>query len=205
MESTLQEHWESVYQTKDTTKVGWFQPKPHISMDLIRKAGISEDSSILDVGGGDSLLVDSLLDFGFKEITILDISSTALEKTKERLGASGSTIRWVVSDVLQFKPDREFALWHDRAVFHFLTDENDRAVYRRLAESSISPGGYVVIMTFSKSGPKSCSGLPVQQYDIQDLENFFIHKFELLEGLNYDHLTPSGSVQNYTVCFFRKI
>lgn len=205
MESTLKKHWETVYQTKDTTKVGWFQPKPQISLNMISKTGISVESSILDVGGGDSLLVDRLLDMGFKDITILDISSSALEKAKERLGPSGSNIHWIVSDMLQFKPDRKFTLWHDRAVFHFLTDQNEREAYRGLVESSITPGGYLVIMTFSKSGPKSCSGLPVQQYDIQDLENFFHKEFELIEGKNYDHLTPSGSVQNYTICLFRKL
>jgi ubiquinone/menaquinone biosynthesis C-methylase UbiE len=204
MEAIFEKHWNTVYQTKDTTKVGWFQPKPQISLDLIRKAGVTLDSSIIDVGGGDSLLVDRLLDMGFKDITILDISSSALDKAKERLGASCSKIQWVVSDILQFKPDRKFSLWHDRAVFHFITDSDKQQHYRSIVEEALAPGGFLLLMTFSKSGPKTCSGLPVQQYDISDLEGFFSQGFELVGGLNYDHSTPSGVKQNYSVCLFRR-
>lgn len=193
-----------MYQTKDTTKVGWFQPKPQISLDLIRKVGIAFDSSILDVGGGDSLLVDWLLEMGFEDITILDISLSALEKAKERLGTEGSKIDWKVSDILEFKWDRKVNLWHDRAVFHFLTDPEKQQRYRSLVEEAIVPGGFLLLMTFSKSGPKTCSGLPVQQYDISDLEGFFSQGFDLVEGLNYDHNTPSGVTQNYSVCLFRR-
>lgn len=204
MKASLKEHWQKVYQTKDTTKVGWHQPKPQISLDFIGKTRISKDASILDVGGGDGKLVDHLLEEGFQDISILDISETALEKIKLRLRASQDQIKFTVSDIVEFEPSGKFDLWHDRAVFHFLTDPLDQRKYRSLVECSIPSGGYLIVATFSKSGPDTCSGLPVQQYDIQDLEEFFGQEFHLLEGLNYDHITPSGSAQNYSVCLFRR-
>lgn len=197
-------HWENVYQTKDTTRVGWFQATPHVSMDLILEAKVSKDSPVIDVGGGDGFLVDKLLQEGFQDITILDISNSALEKAKNRLGESASKVNWVSCDILEFETQAKFRLWHDRAVFHFLTDPIEQLTYRRLVENSIADSGYLLIMTFSKTGPTTCSGLPVQQYDITDLERFFFKKFELIDSMNYDHITPSGTAQNYSVCLFRK-
>jgi 2-polyprenyl-3-methyl-5-hydroxy-6-metoxy-1,4-benzoquinol methylase len=204
METTLINHWETVYQTKDTTKVGWHQPKPQISLGFIGKTRASKDAAILDVGGGDGKLVDHLLEEGFQDISILDISETALEKIKLRLGARQAHIKFIVSDILDFQPTEKFWVWHDRAVFHFLTDPTDQRKYRGLVECSIPSGGYLIVATFSKSGPNTCSGLPVQQYDIQDLEEFFGQEFHLLKGINYDHITPSGSAQNYTFCLFQR-
>lgn len=173
-------------------------------MDFIGKTGVPNDAAILDVGGGDGKLVDHLLEEEFQDISILDISETALEKIKFRLGARQAQVKFIVSDIGDFEPSGKFDLWHDRAVFHFLTDPMDQRKYRSLVECSIASGGYFLVATFSKSGPNTCSGLPVQQYDIQDLEEFFGQEFHLLEGINYDHITPSGSAQNYSVCLFRK-
>jgi 2-polyprenyl-3-methyl-5-hydroxy-6-metoxy-1,4-benzoquinol methylase len=204
MDKVKRSHWENVYQIKDTTKVGWFQGVPKVSMDLISETKISKNSSVIDVGGGDGTLVDWLLGERFEQITVLDISASALEKSKIRLGESASKVQWEACDILDFEPKGKFDLWHDRAVFHFLTDPKDQQIYRRLVECSIHSGGFLLLMTFSKSGPTTCSGLPVQQYDIQDLEEFFIQEFELTESLNYDHITPSGIAQNYSVALFRR-
>jgi 2-polyprenyl-3-methyl-5-hydroxy-6-metoxy-1,4-benzoquinol methylase len=204
MDFTLKHHWETVYQTKDTTKVGWFQNKPQVSIDWISKLKIPKNAPIIDVGGGDGCLVDLLLDQGFEQITVLDISDVALEKVRSRLGPAASKVHWKACDILEFQPEGKFELWHDRAVFHFLTDPQKQGIYRQLVERAVAPGGYLVMMTFSKSGPKTCSGLPVQQYDVQDLEEFFSKEFFSVESFNYDHLTPSGIAQNYTVCLFRR-
>lgn len=205
MEATLENHWETVYQTKDITKVGWHQTKPQISLVFIGKAHLLKTASILDVGGGDSKLVDYLLADGFQDITVLDISETALGKIKHRLKERQVQAKFVVSNILDFHPIEKFSLWHDRAVFHFLTGEEEQKGYLRLIQESIASEGYLIIATFSKSGPSICSGLPVQQYDIQDLEEFFKPRFQLLEGINYDHITPAGSPQNYSVCLFQRI
>lgn len=204
MADPLKLHWETVYQTKDTTKVGWFQTKPKVSIDLISGLKIPKNAPVIDVGGGDGVLVDWLLEEGFEHITVLDISASALENSKNRLGESASKVRWEVCDILEFEPEGKFELWHDRAIFHFLTEPKDQQIYRRLVECAIHSGGYLLILTFSKSGPKSCSGLPVKQYDVSDLEEFFGDEFELVNSLNYDHITPSGAGQNYSVGLFRR-
>lgn len=204
MEKVKKGHWETVYQTKDTTKVGWFQPVPHVSIELIVDLNLSKKASIIDVGGGDSLLVDWFLDQEYEYVTLLDISESALQKAQNRLGPSASKVTWEVSDILEFEPQTEFDLWNDRAVFHFLTEPNEQQAYKSLVERAIASGGHLLVMTFSKSGPKSCSGLPVQQYDIVDLQEFFSKEFEFVKGLNYDHITPSRSAQNYSVCLFRR-
>ena len=204
MEKVKKGHWETVYQTKDTTKVGWFQPVPQVSIELIVDLNLSKKASIIDVGGGDGLLVDWLVDQGYEHVTLLDISESALQKAQNRLGPSASKVTWEVSDILEFEPQTEFDLWNDRAVFHFLTEPNEQQAYKSLVERAIASGGHLLVMTFSKSGPKSCSGLPVQQYDIVDLQEFFSKEFEFVKGLNYDHITPSRSAQNYSVCLFKR-
>ncbi|KPQ13556.1 MAG: hypothetical protein HLUCCX10_12625 [Algoriphagus marincola HL-49] len=204
MEKVKESHWEKVYQTKDTTKVGWFQIQPQVSIDLISEIEIDKTSPVIDVGGGDGLLVDWLVKERFSKVTVLDIATAALDKSKARLGEEAAKVVWESVDILKFHPERKFEIWHDRAVFHFLTDPKEQQIYRRLVESSILSGGHLLIMTFSKSGPKTCSGLPVQQYDIQDLEEFFDQEFELTKSLNYDHITPSGIAQNYSVALLRR-
>jgi cyclopropane fatty-acyl-phospholipid synthase-like methyltransferase len=174
-------------------------------LDFIDKAHLPKNASILDVGGGDSKLVDYLLADGFQDITVLDISETALGKIKHRLKERQVQAKFVVSNILDFHPIKKFSLWHDRAVFHFLTGEEEQKEYLGLIQESIASEGYLIIATFSKSGPSICSGLPVRQYDIEDLEKFFSPAFLLLEGINYDHITPGGSPQNYSVCLFQRI
>ncbi len=205
MESTLEKYWQTIYQTKDTTKVGWHQEIPQVSLDFVGRTRIPKNAAILDVGGGGSKLVDHLLEKGYQDILVLDISETALEKIKQRLGDRKEQVKFVDSNILDFKPREKFLLWHDRAVFHFLSDANDQLIYRSLVETSIPSGGYFVVAAFSKNGPNTCSGLPVKQYNIKDLEEFFEQEFRLLEGINYDHKTPLGSAQNYSVCLFQRI
>lgn len=204
MEKVRKSHWETVYQTKDTTKVGWFQPLPQVSTAFISEVNLPKNASIIDVGAGDGLLVDWLLENDFGQITVLDISASALQKAKNRLGDPASKVNWEVADIVDFEPKRKFDFWHDRAVFHFLTEPKDQQTYLRLVECSIPSGGYLLVMTFSRSGPKTCSGLPVQQYDVADLEEFFSQEFELVRSMNYDHFTPSGTAQNYSVGLFRR-
>lgn len=204
MGNVKKEHWEAVYQTKDTTKVGWFQQVPRVSIEWIDQLNLSKNASIIDVGGGDGFLVDWLVDQGYEHVTLLDISESALQKAQNRLGPSASKVTWEVSDILEFESSAKVELWHDRAVFHFLTEPNDQQTYRSLVERSIVSGGYLLLMTFSRSGPSTCSGLPVQQYDEADLKSMFIQEFDCIKNLNYDHITPSGSPQNYTVALFRR-
>lgn len=204
MEKVRGAHWETVYQTKDTTKLGWFQPVPLVSIEFISELNLPQNASLIDVGGGDGVLVDWLLENDFEQVTVLDISGSALDKAKKRLGKFASSVHWEVIDIVDFEPKQKFDLWHDRAVFHFLTEAKDQQTYRRLVEGSIPSGGYLLVMTFSKSGPKTCSGLPIQQYNIADLEEFFNQEFELIRSLNYDHFTPSGAAQNYSVGLFRR-
>ncbi|MDP2041296.1 MAG: class I SAM-dependent methyltransferase [Algoriphagus sp.] len=205
MGQNLVDHWQNIYQAKDTTKVGWHQERPQISLDFIAKSKVSPEDPIIDVGGGDSRLVDHLLEIGFQNLWILDISAKALNKVKHRLAQKQGQVTYSVSDVLDFHPKTKFGLWHDRAVFHFLMDKKEQQAYRSLVEGIIAPGGYMVLATFSRSGPNMCSGLPVKQYSIEDLEEFFSHEFSLMEGINYDHITPAGIPQNYTVCLFQRI
>jgi phospholipid N-methyltransferase len=205
MEPNLVSHWQNVYLTKDTTKVGWHQPRPQVSLDFIAKTKISTEDPIIDIGGGDGYLVDHLLEAGFQNLSMLDISEAALEKVKFRLAEKKDQVNFVVSNILDFNPKTKFNLWHDRAVFHFLIKKEDQEKYRKLVEEAVVLQGYLILATFSKSGPNTCSGLPVQQYSIQDLKEFFSRGFELVEGMNYDHITPSGNPQNYTVCLFRRI
>ena len=162
--STRRAHWNEVYSTKAADTVSWFQPRAEMSMLLIAESGAFDDSAIIDIGGGSSVLVDELLDAGFSDVTVLDISERALAGSKERLGARAADVQWIVSDVLEWIPAREYDVWHDRAVFHFLTEERDRAVYRATLLKALSPDGMVIIGAFAEDGPERCSGLPVKRW-----------------------------------------
>ena len=153
MESNLVSHWQNVYLTKDTTKVGWHQPRPQVSLDFIAKTKISTEDPIIDIGGGDGYLVDHLLEAGFQNLSMLDISEAALEKVKFRLAEKKDQVNFVVSNILDFNPKTKFHLWHDRAVFHFLIKKEDQEKYRKLVEEAVVPQGYLILATFSKSGP----------------------------------------------------
>ena len=198
-------HWEQIYATKPLEEAGWYQPKPEISLDLISKTGLPLDAAIIDIGGGDSLLVDHLMEQGYTDVTVLDISSIAIERAQDRLGEQAKLVKWIVGDVLDLPNDLEFDVWHDRATFHFLLEQREIDNYIKLASQSILVGGYLILGTFSDRGPKMCSGMPICQYSEREATGVLSCCFEKIHCYNLDHITPDNSVQNYTFCYFRRI
>ena len=190
-------HWNEVYATKSADKVSWFQPRAEMSMRLIQASGVNEDSAIIDIGGGSSVLIDQLLDADFSDVTVLDISDRALIGSKERLGAHAAEVNWIVSDVLDWTPARAYDVWHDRAVFHFLTEERDRAVYRATLLKGLRLGGMLIIGAFAENGPERCSGLPVKRWSAASLAFELGPEFHLIESLHENHRTPAGAVQPF--------
>lgn len=195
-------HWENVYLTKPLETVGWYQPVPEISLELISRLELPQDAPVIDIGGGDSLLADHLLAAGHTDITVLDISGAALARARDRLGQQAEKVQWVESDVLAFRPERPYALWHDRAAFHFLTAPGQVARYLECARQGVRHGGYLILGTFSDTGPDTCSGLPVQRYSASELQQTMAPYFEMREGINLPHYTPSGGRQDYTFGVF---
>lgn len=202
MESIRKHHWETVYETKNPNEVSWTQDIPKTSLDFIHFFGIAKTAKIIDIGGGDSKLVDYLLDAGFENITVLDISEKALEKAKERLGDKAQKVDWVVSDITEFEPNTSFDLWHDRATFHFLTTADQIEKYLAIARNSVS--GFMTIGTFSNNGPTKCSGLDIKQYSEQTLTTALENGFEKLRCITEDHTTPFGTTQNFLFCSFKR-
>ena len=202
MNSDKKKHWETVYETKNPGQVSWTQEIPKTSLEFIHSFGLEKTAKIIDFGGGDSKLVDYLLDEGFENITVLDISAKALEKAQNRLGEKAKKINWVVSDITKFKPNTTYDIWHDRATFHFLTTTDQVAKYMDIARKSVN--GYMTIGTFSENGPKKCSGLEIKQYNEQELISEFENGFEKLKCITEDHLTPFDSKQNFLFCSFRR-
>jgi SAM-dependent methyltransferase len=200
-----QAHWENVYTTKDENAVSWFQKRPDISVDLIRATGVDASALIIDIGGGASRLVDSLLDEGFDAITVLDLSEKALATSKARLGARGALVKWVVADITTWEPSRTYDVWHDRAALHFLTDPKDRAAYAERISRAVRPGGHVIIGTFSPDGPERCSGLPVVRHDAATLGELLGPSFKPIETKRHDHQTPTGTTQRFQFSRFRRI
>ncbi|MCX2739629.1 class I SAM-dependent methyltransferase [Pontibacter anaerobius] len=198
-------HWEKVYQTKQLDKMGWYQAVPATSLELISQFKLPKTAKIIDIGGGDSLLVDHLLDLGYQHLTVLDISAASLERAQQRLGQRAGKVTWIEADAATFRLTEKYDLWHDRAAFHFLTDERETENYINTARQSINPGGALVIGTFSEQGPSTCSGLPVQQYSEKSLTDRFGMHFEKITCKHTDHTTPSGNIQNYLFCSFRKV
>jgi SAM-dependent methyltransferase len=197
-------HWENVYRTKRVDEVSWFQTSPAISFDLIRRAVPEFAARIIDVGGGASSLVDGLLQFGYTDLTVLDLSATALEHARGRLGGSASRVHWIEADVLAAAlPEGSFDLWHDRAVFHFLTNSADRDAYIRQVRRAVRPGGHVLIATFAEDGPARCSGLPVARYSAEALHAQFDGGFELVDSVREQHRTPGGVLQSFVYCLCR--
>ena len=195
------EHWEKVYQTKQPDAVSWFQAHATYSLDLIRSTGAPSNANLIDVGGGASTLVDDLMASGFNNLTVLDLSASALEVARKRLGGAGSAVKWIAGDVRSVDlPAHTYDIWHDRAVFHFLTDPSDRAAYVRQVMTSVKPGGHVIVATFAPDGPDQCSGLPVVRYSPDELHQEFGPTFELLEHISEVHTTPWGSVQHFIYC-----
>jgi len=195
-------HWEKIYQTKKPAEVSWTQAVPQTSLDFIHSFNLPKTAGIIDIGGGDSALADHLLAEGFTDVTVLDISASALEKAKTRLGSKSKFVTWIVSDVTDFKPTRQYDLWHDRATFHFLTAENQLAPYLAIAGKAIAR--YMVIGTFSEKGPDKCSGLPVKQYSELQLQKQLKRDFTKMRCINEDHKTPFGTKQNFLFCSFKK-
>jgi 2-polyprenyl-3-methyl-5-hydroxy-6-metoxy-1,4-benzoquinol methylase len=199
------DHWENVYTTKDEQAVSWFQERPDISLDLIRATGVDASSSIIDIGGGASRLVDALVAEGFKSITVLDLSERAFVTSKARLGARAAQVRWLVADVTTWEPSQSYDVWHDRAALHFLTDPKDQAAYAERVSRAIRLGGHVIIGTFALDGPERCSGLPVIRYEAATLSELLGSSFDLVESRRHDHVTPGGATQRFQFSRFRRI
>jgi len=197
-----QQHWERVYRTKQPTEVSWYAPHLVSSLRLIEEAAPQLDAEIIDVGGGEATLVDDLLDRGHRFVSVLDISSVALDVAKARIGARATTVSWLYGNVTTYAFARHaYDVWHDRAVFHFLTDAKDRAAYVRQVARAVRPGGYVIVATFGPEGPTKCSGLDVMRYDPDALHDEFGTTFRLLKHQTETHQTPSGAKQQFTYCY----
>lgn len=203
MEIDRKNHWQTVYETKQPNEVSWTQENPKTSLDFIKATNLDKSVKIIDIGGGDSNLVDFLLADGYENITVLDISASSLERAKKRLGEKASKVNWIVSDITEFKPMTIYEVWHDRATFHFLTNEKHIKTYMEITEKWVSNS--IIIGTFSENGPIKCSDLEIKQYSEKELENQFSSNFEKLKCINEDHITPFGTKQNFTYCVFKKI
>jgi hypothetical protein len=202
MDKKIQIHWDNIYKTKNQDQVSWAQPVPKTSLDFIHSFSLPKTAKIIDIGGGDSKLVDHLLDEGFENITVLDISALALDKAKKRLGDKAEKINWVVSDITEFKPDTTFDMWHDRATFHFLTTGEQITKYLDTARNSVS--GFLTIGTFSDKGPEKCSGLQIKQYNEGKLTAELQNGFDKIKCISEDHITPFDTTQNFLFCSFKR-
>lgn len=200
------QHWETVYATKPTTAVSWYQPQAACSLRLIAGTGVPPSAAILDVGGGASTLVDGLLAAGHGDVSVLDLSGAALAASRDRLGPAAQKVRWIEGDILHAAlAPAGIAVWHDRAAFHFLTRAQDRAAYARLARQAVAPGGHLIIATFAQDGPAQCSGLPVCRYGPAQLAEEFADGFALVSSEVEVHPTPFGFVQPFLFCHFRRV
>lgn len=191
-------HWENIYGTKKLTEVSWYQAKPEVSLRLIHESGIQKDEAIIDIGGGDSFLVDHLIEAGYTNITVLDISQKAIERAQERLGDKAELVNWIVSDITAFEPKQEYQLWHDRAVFHFLTSPIDIEHYKSCLTQATGINSHLIVGTFSESGPDKCSGIQIKKYSKQELAEEFRAHFKTVELFNIDHPTPFNTIQNFS-------
>jgi len=198
-------HWENIYKTKASTQVSWYQEHLQTPLRLIERTGVEKTAQIIDVGGGASTLVDDLLESGFKHITVLDISTAAINAARKRLGSRAEEVTWIEADITKVAlPHHYYDLWHDRAVFHFLTSAEERQRYVETVKQSLKPRGHVIISTFAPDGPPKCSGLDVVRYSPKSLHDEFGNEFELIESASEAHLTPSGTKQKFIYCYLRK-
>jgi trans-aconitate methyltransferase len=204
-ELNRQDHWQTVYQEKGEHQVSWFQEQPTISLELISDIGAKTNLPIIDIGGGASRLVDALIDDGYQDLTVLDLSESAISIARGRVGARAESVRWIVADVTQWRPTRQYDLWHDRAAFHFLTETADRKAYVERLTTALRPGGHAVIGTFALDGPERCSGLPVVRYDSAHLSVALGSGFALVEQRRHDHKTPWGAIQRFQFSLFRRV
>lgn len=202
--SNRKQHWENVYRTRAPRETSWHQDVPAPSLDMIARAGIGRASAIIDIGGGASLLVDHLLETGYRDISVLDISAEALRRAQKRLGDRAGTIKWIEADVTRFTPERQYALWHDRAAFHFLTDPADRERYVDVLLRALEPGGQAIIATFAENGPLKCSGLDVQRYGRTAVQHALGDGMRLVQELYDRHITPTGGEQEFAFYRFER-
>lgn len=198
------DHWETVYETKGDQEVSWYQEIPKTSLKIIDSIHLSKEDPIIDIGGGNSNLVGELSNKGFTNLSVLDISANSLERTKSKLGKEAEDIQWIVSDMIEFQPPQQYTLWHDRATFHFLVNEKDITKYVSIASEAIKKGGYLIIATFSTSGPKKCSGLEIAQYSREKLLRLFDDNFELTKSFEEVHTTPFETEQNFIFSVFKR-
>ena len=203
MNYNLKLHWEKIYDEKNEDEVSWFQKETNESIKMIQSTGI-DNPKIIDVGSGRSKLLKNLIEIGYNHLTYLDISESALEKSKEFLGEESKKVRWISKDVLSFMTDEKFDIWHDRAVFHFLNEENLIRKYIEIVEKNISESGHLIIGTFSENGPLKCSGLEVRRYSEKVIEKLFNRSFKLIDSFYYDHVTPFNTTQNFLFSHFIK-
>jgi 2-polyprenyl-3-methyl-5-hydroxy-6-metoxy-1,4-benzoquinol methylase len=200
------DHWENVYTTKATDSVSWFQTHAERSLGLIHDTGLGQDAAIIDVGGGASVLVDDLLNEGYRDLTVLDLSGAALQAARKRLGDRSRQVHWIEADITEVElPKARYDIWHDRAVFHFLTTQKERDAYVRQVFFAVKPGGHVIISTFAEDGPEQCSGLPVMRYRADELHDEFGEAFKLMKHTKEAHQTPAGKVQQFVYCYCRRI
>ena len=198
------EHWEKVFATKQETEVSWYEQKPETSLKFFTESNIPKEAKIIDIGGGDSYLIDNLLDLGYTNLFLLDISENAIERIKNRLGAKAVNVTFIVSDILDFQSEILFDVWHDRASFHFLTSEKDITTYQNIVSNSIAENGFLFVGTFSENGPLKCSGLEISQYDEDKCILVFGKAFEKVKCYTENHITPFDTTQNFIFCEFLK-
>lgn len=199
------EHWENVFSTKQETEVSWYQKNPETSLRFIENFNIPKDAKIIDIGGGDSYFIDSLIDKEFTNLHLLDISAKAIERIKNRLGEKAKNVTFIVSSSIDFEPETTFDFWHDRASFHFLTDKKDIKKYAEIVSKAIAKNGKMVIGTFSEDGPKKCSGLDITQYNENTMNSVFEANFEKINCFTEDHKTPFDTIQNFIFCSFNRL
>ncbi len=205
MENSSKDHWEKIYESRQETDFSWFQPYPKTSIEFIKLFDLPKDARIIDIGGGDSHLVDALIELGYTNISVLDISANAIERARKRLGSKAAMVQWIVCDITEFESDVMFDFWHDRAAFHFLTDDDQIAKYLSIVQKNLAPHGYLVLGTFSENGPNKCSGLDIHQYSVASMSAVFEKDFKRIKCIEENHSTPSHTVQNFVFCAFQKI
>ena len=200
----LKEHWENIYNTKKLNEVSWYQPKPETSIKIFNSFNLPKSAKIIDVGGGDSFFVDFLLDLNYGDITVLDISKTSIKRAKLRLGKRAKDVKWIIGNSSCFQPTETYDFWHDRAAFHFLTKEDEIENYLATAHKNINQSGILVLGTFSKQGPKKCSGIDIKQYSESTMTEKLKLYFKKIACLNVEHKTPFNTIQNFIFCTFKK-
>ncbi|MDB4024373.1 nodulation S family protein [Flavobacteriaceae bacterium] len=204
MKKYLEDHWQNVYDKKNENEVSWYQKSPKLSLEFVNSLNLSLDAEIIDIGAGESRLVDNLLEMGFVNLSVLDISSKSIEKTKKRLGLKSKLVNWIVSDINNFNPTKKYDLWHDRAAFHFLKDSVEIDNYVKLVNSSLHNQGNLIIATFSENGPLKCSGLEVSRYSENSISDLFNNDFELIKSQKSIHKTPFSTSQEFLFSKFKK-